>query len=213
MNRKISVLIADDHSILRAGVKRLLQEMPEIDRIEEAQDGEQVLKLMRTLAWDVLLLDLDMPGHDPLDVLRAVRHSYPDTAVLVLSMYPEDQFALRTLKAGAAGYVSKQSAPDQLITAVRRVSEGGAYISANLAAVLAKSMGAKPKDTIEDLLSDREFTVLRGIASGKSMTQLGLELNLSAKTISTYRTRLLTKLNLHSNAELIRYAAEHRLIK
>ena len=174
MNRKISVLIADDHSILRAGVKRLLQEMPEIERIEEAQDGEQVLKLMRTLAWDVLLLDLDMPGHDPLDVLRAVRHSYPDTAVLVLSMYPEDQFALRTLKAGAAGYVSKQSAPDQLITAVRRVSEGGAYISANLAAVLAKSMGAKPKDTIEDLLSDREFTVLRGIASGKSMTQLGL---------------------------------------
>jgi DNA-binding NarL/FixJ family response regulator len=212
-HRRISILIADDHSILRAGVKRLLQEMPEISSLGEAADGNQILQLMRARAWDVLLLDLDMPGQAPLDVLRLVRSGHPDTAVLILSMYPEEQFALRAIKAGAAGYVNKQCAPEQLMSAVRRVSEGGTYMSANLASALASSLRTKPRETLDDLLTDREFTVLRGIAAGKSVTDIGHELNLSVKTISTYRARLLSKLNLRTNADLIRYAADHGLVK
>ena len=161
----------------------------------------------------MLVLDLDMPGQDSLDILRHVKNNHPDTAVLILTMFPEEQFALRTLKAGAAGYLTKQSAPEQLLTAIRRLGEGGTYISASLAATLAANLRSRRADTINELLSDREFTVMRGIAGGESITQIAKELNLSAKTVSTYRTRLLTKLNLQSNVELARYAAEHGLVK
>jgi len=207
------VLIADDHGILRSGLRRLLSEMPEIDAIGEAEDATHARALMRAEHWDVLLLDLDMPGQNSLDVLKILKANYPDVAVLILSMYPEDQFGLRTLKAGAAGYLSKDSAPEQLITAIRRISEGGAYISANLAAALAKksNAGSEPRNT--DRLSDREFAVLRGIAAGKSITDISKELNLSAKTVSTYRARLLMRLNLNSNVELARYAADHGIVK
>lgn len=211
--RSLRVLIADDHGILRSGLRRLLSEMPEIDAIGEAEDATHARALMRAEHWDILLLDLDMPGQNSLDVLKILKANYPDVAVLILSMYPEDQFGLRTLKAGAAGYLSKDSAPEQLITAIRRISEGGAYISANLAAVLAKKSnpGSEPRNT--DRLSDREFAVLRGIAAGKSITDISKELNLSAKTVSTYRARLLMRLNLNSNVELARYAAEHGIVK
>ena len=210
---KLRVLIADDHGILRSGIKRLLLEMPDIDAVGEAENGAQVLQRMASQHWDVLVLDLDMPGQDSLDILRHVKNNHPDTAVLILTMFPEEQFALRTLKAGAAGYLTKQSAPEQLLTAIRRLGEGGTYISASLAATLAANLRSRRADTLNELLSDREFTVMRGIAGGESITQIAKELNLSAKTVSTYRTRLLIKLNLQSNVELARYAAEHGLVK
>lgn len=210
---KLKVLVADDHAILRSGLKRLLREMPEVEAVGEAENGTQVWQMMRTSHWDVLVLDLDMPGQNPLDVLKQIKADHPDVAVLILSMYPEEQFALRALKAGAAGYLNKRSAPEQLISAIRRVAEGGTYISASLAVALARNLHSKPIDTINELLSDREFTVLRGIAAGRSISEIAKDLNLSAKTVSTYRTRLLTKLRLHSNVELARYAAEHGLVK
>jgi len=210
---KIRVLIADDHAIVRSGVKRLLSEVPDIEAVGEVQDAAQILQRMRSEHWDVLLLDLDMPGQNPLDVLRLLTRNHPHVKVLILSMYSEEQFGLRTIKAGAAGYLSKKSAPEQLITAIRRVSEGGAYLSASLAAVLASKLHLNPTDTIHEMLSDREFAVLQGIASGKSITEIAQELSISVKTVSTYRSRLLVTLNLRSNVEVARYAADHGLVK
>jgi DNA-binding NarL/FixJ family response regulator len=210
---RLSVLIADDHAILRSGLRRLLQDMPEVEMVGEADTGNLVRERMRAQRWDVLLLDIDMPGQNALDVLKLVKSDHPDVAVLILSMYPEEQFALRALKAGAAGYLNKKSAPEQLLAAIRRVAEGGTYLSAALAATLARNLRARPVDTVHDLLSDREFTVLRGIAAGRPISEIAKELNLSAKTVSTYRTRLLTKLDMHSNVELARYAAEHGIVK
>jgi two-component system invasion response regulator UvrY len=211
--RNLRLLLADDHAILRSGLRRLLADMPEITTIGEAEDGSRVIDLVRAEHWDILVLDLDMPGPGPIDVLNRIKADQPDLAVLILSMYPEQRFALRALKAGAAGYLNKQSAPQQLITAIRLIAEGGTYISAQLAATLAHSLLAKPRDTVNELLSDREFTVLRGIASGKSSSTIARELNLSAKTICTYRARLLSKLNLGCNVDLARYATEHGLVK
>lgn len=210
---KLSVLIADDHSILRSGLKRLLSEMPEIEEVGEAGSGDRALQMVRDTHWDVLLLDLDMPGQDPFDVLRRVKMEHPDIAVLILSMYPEEQFAMRALKAGAAGYLGKTSAPEQLITAIREVAKGSVYISPNLALTLANNLRSKAVDTLNNLLTDREFAVLRGIAAGKSLVEIGHQLKLSAKTITTYRTRLLSKLNLTSNVDIARYAAQFGLIK
>ncbi|MBA2723997.1 MAG: response regulator transcription factor [Methylibium sp.] len=210
---RLRLLIADDHAILRFGLRRLLGEMAEVDAIGEAENGARVQQLLREEHWDVLVLDLDMPGQNVLDVLKRAKLDHPDLSVLILSMYPEEQFAMRALKAGAAGYLNKQSAPEQLITAVRLVANGGTYISAALAGALARNLSAKPLDTINEVLSDREFTVLRGIANGHTVSQIAQTLNLSAKTVSTYRTRLLTKLGVRSNVELARYAAEHSLVK
>ncbi len=210
---RLRLLIADDHAILRFGLRRLLGEMAEVDAIGEAENGARVQQSLREEHWDVLVLDLDMPGQNVLDVLKRAKLDHPDLAVLILSMYPEEQFAMRALKAGAAGYLNKQSAPEQLITAVRLVASGGTYISAALAGALARNLSAKPLDTINEVLSDREFTVLRGIANGHTVSQIAQTLNLSAKTVSTYRTRLLTKLGVRSNVELARYAAEHSLVK
>lgn len=209
----LHLLLADDHGILRAGLRRLLSEMPEVAAIEEAEDAQRVLELVRARHWDVVLLDLDMPGPSALDVLKRIRSEHPETAVLVLSMYPEERFALRALKAGAAGYVNKQSAAQQLLTAIRLVADGGTYISAPLAARLAQGLKSRPADTLDELLSDREFAVLRAIAIGRHPSEIAGDLRLSAKTVSTYRARLLAKLSLHSNVELARYAVEHGLVK
>jgi two-component system, NarL family, invasion response regulator UvrY len=209
----LRLLLADDHAMLRSGLKRLLSEMPEVTHIGEAEDGQGVLDLVRSEPWDVIVLDLDMPGLSPLDVLKRIKADHPDMAVLILSMYPEERFALRALKAGAAGYLNKRSAAQQLITAIRLISDGGTYISSNLASELARSLTTKPKDTLNEMLSDREFTVLRAIASGQAASEIARDLNLSTKTVSTYRMRLMTKLNLHSNVDLARFAAEHGLVK
>jgi two-component system, NarL family, invasion response regulator UvrY len=214
MNRpQLRVLITDDHATLRYGIKRLVEEIPGVAATAEAGSGAEMLEIMRSGRWDVLLLDLEMPGSDSLDLLRHVKTRYPATAVLIFSMYPEQQFALRAIRGGAAGYLNKQASPEQLQMAVRRVGEGGTYISAALALELAGTVNVKGPQADETLLSDREFTVMRGIAAGKPIAEIGRELNLSAKTVSTYRARVLTKLHLQSNVELARYAVERGLVK
>ena len=213
MLKKLKVLIADDHAIPRAGLKRLLGDVPRIETIGEAEDGTQARQLLGSEHWDVLLLDLDMPGQNALDLLKAVKAEHTETAVLILTMYPENQFGLRTLKAGASGYLNKYSAPEQLITAILRVSEGGAYISASLASALAKDLHAKPVDPINGLLPDREFAVLRGIAAGRSITEIARELKLKCQDSQHLSFPGARSLGLHTNIELARYALEQGLGK
>lgn len=209
---QLKVLVADDHAILRFGLKRLIAEMPEVQVIGEADNATTVQDMLREEHWDLLLLDLDMPGQDPLEMLKRVKPSFPSLAVLILSMFPEEQFALRAFKCGAAGYLNKASAPEKLLLALRQLAGGGTYMSAAIAVALINSH-AKPLDSSHDVLSDREFAVLRGIAAGKPNTQIAGQLNLSAKTVSTYRSRLLAKLGFKSNVELARYAAAQHLMK
>ena len=210
---QLKVLVADDHAILRFGLKRLIGEMPEVKVIGEADNATKLQQMLRKEHWDLLVLDLDMPGQNPLDMLKRVKPDYPDLGVLILSMYPEEQFALRAFRSGAVGYLNKESAPEKLLIALRQIASGGTYMSAAVASSLTHNNHAKPLDAINDVLSDREFAVLRGIAGGKRNTEIAVELNLSAKTVSTYRTRLLLKLGVKSNVELARYAGTHLLLK
>jgi len=206
----IRVLIADDHAVVRHGVKQILQDTREMVVAGEAVNGQEVLEKVRAGAWDVLILDISMPGYNGLDILKELERVRPDLPVLVLSMHPEDQFAMRALKAGASGYLTKDSAPDELVKAIHKVVSGGKYVSPSLAEKLAYGQGVDklPHET----LSDREFQVLRLIAAGKSVKEIAVELALSVKTISTYRVRLLQKMNLATTAELIRYAIQRHLV-
>jgi DNA-binding NarL/FixJ family response regulator len=208
----IRVLIADDHAVVRQGLKQILQDTREMVVAGEAVNGQEVLEKVRAEAWDVVILDISMPGHSGLDILKELGYERPKLPVLVLSMYPEDQFAMRVLKAGASGYLTKDSAPDELVKAVRKVASGGKYVSPFLAEKLAFEIGPDSNKLSHETLSDREFQVLRMIATGKAVGEIAAELSLSAKTISTYRARLLQKMNLATNAELIRYAIQNRLI-
>jgi len=210
---QLKVLVADDHAILRFGLKRLIGEMPEVKVIGEADNATKVQQMLREEHWDLLVLDLDMPGQNPLDMLKRVKPDYPDLGVLILSMYPEEQFALRAFRSGATGYLNKENGPEKLLTALRQIAGGCTYMSAAVASSLTHNHHAKPIDAINDVLSDREFAVLRGIADGKHNTEIAVQLNLSAKTVSTYRTRLLLKLGVKSNVALARYAAAHLLLK
>jgi DNA-binding NarL/FixJ family response regulator len=209
----IKVLLADDHAVVRQGLKQILAEIPEVGAVGEASTGEDALMQVRNEQWDVLVLDMSMPGRGGLDVLKDVRRERPQTKVLVLSMHPEDQFAVRMLKAGASGYLTKDTAPDELVAAVRKLLTGGKYISSTLAEKLAFDMDRDTDKPLHEALSDREFQVLRMMAAGRTVQQIADELMLSAKTISTYRARILEKLNLKSNAEMIHYAIQNRLIE
>lgn len=209
---KLKILIVDDHALVRSGVRRILHDEPDIEVVGEADNATQALKRVRSEEWDVVVMDINMPGQNALDVLRLMKIEKPELPVLILTMYPENQYAMRALKDGASGYVTKSSAPDHLISAIRKVVEGGAYISSTLAMQLANQLRSKPKETLDDLLSDREFSVLCAIAEGKPLSQIANELSLSAKTITTYRARLLGKLGMRTNTELVRYAIEHGLI-
>jgi two-component system, NarL family, invasion response regulator UvrY len=206
---KLKVLIADDHAILRSAIKRLLRDTPDIEVVAEASNAQEVVQRLQSDHWDVLLLDIHMPGQDTFTLLAHVKAKHPDVGVLILSMYPEEQFGVRAFLAGASGYVNKQSTPEDLVAAIRRIRDGGAHISGNIAVTLARNLQTRP---VDHTLSDREFTVLCAIAAGKSITAIAKELNLSTKTVSTYRARLLARLHLHSNVELARYALEHGLI-
>ena len=209
----IRVLLADDHAVVRQGLKQILTEIPEVGAVGEAATGEDALMQVRAEQWDVLVLDMSMPGRGGLDVLKDVRRERPQTKVLVLSMHPEDQFAVRMLKAGASGYLTKDTAPDELVAAIRKLLTGGKYISSTLAEKLAFDMDRDTDKPLHEALSDREFQVLRMMAAGRTVQQIAEELMLSAKTISTYRARILEKLNLKSNAEMIHYAIQNRLIE
>ena len=208
----IRALIADDHAVVRQGLKQILGDTPEMVVAGEATNGQEVLDKVRAETWDVVVLDISMPDRSGLDILKQLRAERPKLPVLVLSMHSEDQYVLRVLKAGASGYLTKDSAPDELVKAIRKVVSGGRYVSSFLAEKLAFEVGTDSSRLPHETLSDREFQVLRLIAGGKSVTEIAAELYLSVKTVSTYRARMLEKMNLTTNAELIHYAIQNHLI-
>ena len=206
------ILVADDHAVVRRGIKEMLADASDTFHVEEAGTAPEVLDRVGAEAWDLLILDLNLPGRGGLDLLADIRRDRPRLPVLVLSMYPEDQFAMRALRAGASGYVTKESAAEELITAVNKIVKGGRYVSAALAERMAVSLGPESDRPPHEALSDREFQVLRLIASGKTVSQIADELSLSVKTISTYRTRILEKMAMTTNAELTVYAVRAGLV-
>ena len=211
-DKTIRVFIADDHAIVREGLKQILAESPDIIVAGEADNGIDAVKLFRKSKCHVILLDISMPDRSGIDVLKQVKKEYPDIAVLMLSMHREDQYAIRSLKAGASGYMTKQSAPKELVTAIRQVAAGQKYVSAALAQELASSIGEDHEAAPHDSLSDREYQTLTMIASGKTVSDIAKELSLSVKTISEYRARLLVKMKLKNSAELTHYAIKNQLI-
>ena len=207
----IRVLVADDHAVVRRGVVQILAESPHIVVAGEAATGVEVLQAVRENDYDIILLDIAMPGGSGLEVLKQLRSLDPNVRVLILSMYPEKQYAVRALKAGAAGYLTKDSAPDELIEAIDRISQGGKYITRSLAQELAGELGGKAGQDPHEALSDREYQVMRLLAAGKNVTEIAAQLSLSVKTVSTYRARILEKLDLKTTAEIMRYALERGL--
>lgn len=208
----IRVLVADDHAIVREGLKQILGEVRDMAVRDEAASGQEVLAKLRTGTFDVLLLDISMPGRSGLEILKEIREARPKLPVLILSMHAEEQYAVRALRAGAAGYLTKASAPDELIGAIRKVSSGRKYVSASLAEKLAGDLEVDTRRPPHEGLSDREYQVMLMLAGGQSVTEIAAELCLSVKTISTYRTRVMEKMNMRKNAELTLYAVQNRLI-
>ena len=208
----IKILVADDHAVVREGLKRIIAETADLVVAGEACDGQEVLEKVQSGHWDVVLLDISMPGRGGLDVLRQLRTDKPRLPVLVLSMHSEDQYAMRALRIGAAGYLTKETAPEELVKAIRKVVTGGKYITPSLAEKLALSLTRDGEQPLHETLSEREYEVMCLIASGKSVTEISTELSLSVKTISTYRARILDKMNLKNNAELMHYAIHNRLV-
>ncbi|HZM85638.1 MAG TPA: response regulator transcription factor [Blastocatellia bacterium] len=208
----IRILIADDHAIVRRGLKQIVSEQADMIVASEAENAREVLDLVRTQKWDVVVLDINMPGRNGLEVLKELKRENPKLPVLILSIHPEEQYGVRVLKAGAAGYLTKDSAPDELVLAIRKVHRGGKYISASLAETLVYELVAKTDGPRHETLSDREYQVMTMIASGKTVGEIGEELSLSVKTISTYRSRVLGKMNMRTNAELTQYAIQNQLL-
>ena len=208
----IQVLIADDHAILRRGLAQIITEASDMQICAEAETGAQVIKLVRQHRVDVVLLDITMPDRNGLDTLKQLKKEKPKLAVLMLSMHPEETYALRAIKAGASGYLTKQSAPALLVTAIRQVARGRRYISPAVAEELAGTIADGTDRPAHATLSDREYETMRLIASGKALSQIAVEMHLSAKTVSVYRARLLEKMHLKNNAELTYYALKNQLV-
>lgn len=213
MSEKIHVLIADDHAIVRQGLKQILSETDDLVVAGEAEDGADALRLARSQEWSVFLLDVSMPNRNGIDTLKQLKKEFPRQPVLILSMHPEEQYAIRALKAGAAGYLTKQSAPEMLVTAIRQVASGRKFVSPTLAMQLAEAIADDSGRMPHEALSDREYQVLVMIAGGSNLTQIAEDLNLSVKTVSEYRKRLLEKMRLETNAELIHYGLRHGLVE
>ncbi len=209
----VRVMIADDHAIVREGLSRILSEEPFFEVVGEAADSQEALDLAKKAEPDVILLDISMPGRGGIETLKEIKARRPQIHVLMLSMHPEDQFALRCLRDGADGYMTKESAPEELIGAIHKISQGGKYVSAALAEKMAFSLDANFDRAPHENLSDREFQVLRMIARGMTVSEIGEELALSVKTISTYRSRILEKMQLKNNAELMHYAIQRGLVE
>lgn len=208
----IRVLLADDHQIVREGIKRIVSESSDMLVVGEAVDGDQAIELARTADADVLLLDVSMPGPGFLETMRRIREERPHLRVLVLSVHPEDHYAVRALRAGASGYLTKDHSPEELAKAIRHVHQGRKYVTEALAERLVHELEPETGRPPHEALSDREFEVLLAIAKGKSIKEVAAEKNLSPKTVSTYRTRVLEKMRLKSNADLVRYAVEQGLV-
>ena len=209
----IKVLIADDHAIVREGLKQILADTKDIIVAGDAENGNDAIKLARKTGCDVLLLDISLPDRSGIEILKQLKSEFPKLAVLMLSMHREDLYAIRSLKAGAAGYLNKQSAPAELVTAIRQVAAGRKYISPALAQELANQIGDDREAPPHETLSDREYQTLTMIASGKTVSDIAAELALSVKTISMYRSRLLQKMKLRHNAELTHYAIKNHLVE
>ncbi|MES2237997.1 MAG: response regulator transcription factor [Pseudomonadota bacterium] len=212
MLNKIHVLIADDHAIVRQGLKQILSETDDLVVTGEADDGADALQLARQQPWDVFLLDVSMPNRNGIDTLKQLKKEFPRLPVLILSMHPEEQYAVRALKAGAAGYLTKQSAPEQLVTAIRQVAGGKKYVSAAVAQQLIEALSDDTDKLPHERITDREYQVLVMISTGNTLTQIAENLNLGVATVSTYRARLLEKMGLKSTAEIIRYGLENGLV-
>jgi DNA-binding NarL/FixJ family response regulator len=207
------ILIADDHAIVRRGMKQLLLEQYPFARIGEASNVEELIsEIITHKDWDVVVCDMNMPGRSGLDAIMQIKEIAPGLPVLIMSMYPEDQYALRVLKSGAAGYLTKETIHDDIVRAIETVIRGKRYITLSLAEKLAESVNSESGKPLHEVLSDREFDVFKLLASGKTITEIASQLSLSSTTVSTYRSRIMEKMKMKSNAELARYAIEARLI-
>ncbi|MGM0530813.1 MAG: response regulator [Bacteroidota bacterium] len=208
----IRVLIVDDHTIVRKGIRQLLEETDDIRIDGEAGQSSEMFDKLEEKEYDVILLDISLPGRNGVEALKELKGNYPDIPVLILSMYPEEQYALRVMKAGAAGYLTKGSAPDEMVHAIRTVYKGKKYVSTSLAETLAEHVNGYTGSPEYKNLSDREFEVLKRIASGQSLTEIASHLSLSVKTISTYRSRILKKIGLNNNSDIVKYAMKNGLL-
>lgn len=209
----IKILIADDHAIVREGLKQILSETDDMVVAGEASTGTEALARIRQQDFDVVLLDVSMPDQNGIDTLKHIRREKPSLPVLILSMYPEDQYAVSLLRAGASGYMTKESAPDQLVLAIRKVAQGRRYVSPSLAEILVMEVGGDIEKPLHESLSEREFQIFCKLSSGKSVSEIANELFLSVKTVSTYRARILEKMKMKNNAELTYYSIKNHLIE
>lgn len=208
----IKILIADDHAIIREGLKQIISGTPDMAVVAEASNGEDVLEKVSANKYDVILLDISMPGRSGLDILRQLKIEKPKLPIMMLSVHPEEQYAVRALRAGASGYLTKESAPDELIAAIRKISQGRKYVSSSLAEKLAYELGIDVKKLRHEVLSDREFQVMCMFASGKTVKEIAAELSISIPTIRTYRIRILEKMKMKNIAEIIHYAVKQGLV-
>jgi len=208
----LRVLIADDHTVVRRGLKQILLEGFPSAYVEEVADAEELIKKILQSNWDLVISDLSMPGRSGLEALQQIKQIQPKLPVLILSIHPEEQYAVRVLRAGAAGYLSKDMAPDELVVAVQKVMLGKKYITDSIAEKLASVLDQDSSKALHDSLSDREFTVLKFLAGGKSVSEIAESMFLSVTTVSTYRTRLMSKMNMKNNADLTLYAIENKLL-
>ncbi|MGE5809340.1 MAG: response regulator [Nitrospirota bacterium] len=205
------VLIADDHAIFREGLRQILEDVADL-RVDEASGGQEVMDKIAKTDYDLILLDIAMPGLSGLDTLKLIKGQKPKIKVLILSMYPEEQYAVRAIKAGASGYITKASASEELIGAIRKVSAGGKYISASISDKLLSDLEPEPGHPLHERLSDREYQILCLIASGRTVSEIAAKLALSVKTVSTHRGHILEKMKMKTNAELTNYAIKHSLV-
>jgi two-component system, NarL family, invasion response regulator UvrY len=208
----MKILICDDHKLVRDGLKQILKQLPEIALTGEAGDGDTVLSLLHSIDFDTVLLDISLPGKNGLEILQTIKTKWPTINVLMLSMLPQEQYAIRALKLGASGYLTKDAASEELLIAVKKVSEGGKYISKSLGEKLAEHLDDKNIKQPHDELSDREFEVMIKLANGSSLVEIGQELFISSKTVSTYRSRMMEKMNFRKNADLTKYCIANRLL-
>ena len=208
----VQIILADDHTIVREGLKQILTECPDFKIVGEAANGQSLLEQVREKGCDVVLLDIAMPGRNGLEILKQLKSEKPNLKVLILSMHPEDQYAVRAITAGASGYLTKVTASDRLIEAIKTVHSGRKYVSPTLAERLAETLTEEVQGPPHELLSDREYEVLLLLARGKAPSAIASEMFLSVKTVSTYRSRILEKLNLKTNTDLVRYVLDHNLL-
>ncbi len=209
----LKILVADDHAIVRKGLIQIISEVPGMHVVDEAGNGIEAMQMLLEKDYDIVLLDISMPGKSGLDILRAIKNKKPKIPVLVLSVHPEEQYAIRAIKAGASGYLTKDSAPDELIAAIKKISKGGKYVTTSLAEKLLYELEPSDEKPNHEILSDREYQVMCMFALGKTLKEIAKELSLSIQTVSTYRTRILEKMRMNTLAEVIRYAIKHGLVE